>query len=291
MNISTTRPLGPHRTSDPIRLIKRVYPHVWWGVSAAGATAAVRRLRDGHGRVADAGALLAHGAPLAFLGYLYTLQRGSTSERLPALRAATWAGVAPAVLAPPRSVGRAAPAIASAALTEAYVRWYSPFGRPRAERLEVGSRMPDVPFLEDGRELRASELLGRPVAWFFIRGNWCPLCMAQSKAIADRYREIEALGAEVALVAAQDSDHSRELAERLGVRFRYLSDPGLRAGRELGLLHEDGVPAGMPGYEADTIFPTVVVTDARGEVVFCDQTDNYRVRPTPDTVIDALRRA
>jgi peroxiredoxin len=261
-------------------------------VSAAGATAAVRRLpgRE-HGRIAEAGALLAHGAPLAFIGYLYTLQRGSTSARLPALRAATWVGLAPAVLAPPRSLRRALPAVSSAALTEAYVRWYSRFGRHPAEQLEVGSRMPDVQLVEDGRELRTSELLGRPVAWFFIRGNWCPLCMAQSKAIAERYREIEALGAEVALVAAQDADHSRELAERLGVRFRYLTDPGLRAARELGLLHEDGVPAGMPGYEADTIFPTVVVTNAEGEIVFCDQTDNYRVRPTPDTVIDALRRA
>jgi peroxiredoxin len=43
--------------------------------------------------------------------------------------------------------------------------------------------------------------------------DWCPLCMAQSKAIAERYREIEARGAEVALVAGQDADHSRQLAD------------------------------------------------------------------------------
>jgi hypothetical protein len=35
----------------------------------------------------------------------------------------------------------------------------------------------------------------------------------------------------------------------------------------------------------------MVVTNADGMVVFCDQTDNYRVRPTPDTVLEALAEA
>ncbi len=44
----------------------------------------------------------------------------------------------------------------------------------------------------------------------------------------------------------------------------------------------------MIGYEGDTVLPTLVVTDSEGRVVFADQTDNYRVRPTPDTVLAAL---
>jgi hypothetical protein len=47
----------------------------------------------------------------------------------------------------------------------------------------------------------------------------------------------------------------------------------------------------MVGYEDDTVLPTLVVTDAEGRVVFADETDNYRVRPIPDTVIGALRDA
>lgn len=34
-------------------------------------------------------------------------------------------------------------------------------------------------------------------------------------------------------------------------------------------------------YEADTVFPTVIVIDEPGTVVFSDQTDDYRVRPEP----------
>lgn len=47
----------------------------------------------------------------------------------------------------------------------------------------------------------------------------------------------------------------------------------------------------MLGYEGDTVLPTLVVVDAEGRIVFADQTDNYRIRPTPDTVLAALRGA
>ncbi len=59
----------------------------------------------------------------------------------------------------------------------------------------------------------------------------------------------------------------------------------------MGIVNADGTPAGMIGYESDTVLPPVVVTDAEGRIVYADQTDNYRVRPTPDTVLAALHAA
>lgn len=175
----------------------------------------------------------------------------------------------------------------------AYTRWYSRFGRADSPALEVGSTLPgDLPFVEHGRgPITAAELRGRPTAFLFYRGNWCPLCMAQVGEIADQWREIEALGAQVALVSPQDERHTRALAARHDVAFRYLHDDGLVAARRLGILNENGTPAGMVGYEGDTVLPTLIVTDAGGRVVYADQTDNYRLRPTPDTVIAALRDA
>ncbi len=122
----------------------------------------------------------------------------------------------------------------------------------------------------------------------FYRGNWCPLCMAQVGEIAERWREISSLGAQVALVSPQDEGRTRALAARHDVGFRYLRDDGLAAARRLGIVNPDGTPAGMVGYESDTVLPTLVVTDADGRIVYADQTDNYRVRPTPETVLAAL---
>jgi peroxiredoxin len=114
------------------------------------------------------------------------------------------------------------------------------------------------------------------------------LCMAQVGEIADRWREIEALGAQVVLVSPQDEPHTRSLAARHDVAFRYLRDEGLAAARRLGIANPDGTPAGLIGYESDTVLPTLVVTDGEGRVVYANQTDNYRVRPAVDTVLAAL---
>ncbi|MGD1868958.1 MAG: hypothetical protein ACFB0F_05475 [Neomegalonema sp.] len=46
----------------------------------------------------------------------------------------------------------------------------------------------------------------------------------------------------------------------------------------------------MPGYPADTVMATVVALDANGNVIFGDETDNYRVRPHPDTFLHVFER-
>lgn len=95
------------------------------------------------------------------------------------------------------------------------------------------------------------------------------------------------------MVSPQPLDETRALAERFGVTFRYLADPAASAAASLGIRHDGGVPPGVTqlGYEADTVFPTVIVIDESGTVVFSDQTDDYRVRPEPALFIAALDSA
>jgi peroxiredoxin len=165
----------------------------------------------------------------------------------------------------------------------AYARWYSWFDRTPSSTLSVGLTLPDdLPSVEHGRgPIAASELRGRPTVLLFYRGNWCPLCMAQIAEIAERWREIEALGGQVALVSPQDEDHTRKLAARHGVAFRYLRDEKLEAAHRLGIVNADGTPAGLIGYDGDTVLPALVVTDAEGRIVYADQTDDTASDPRP----------
>jgi|GEM_PF-366020 len=231
-----------------------------------------------------------HALPGAYFanGFLRPVARNSPN--LIGLQAATAVGIVAN-----RRFGRRHPFAWALTLTEAfgwlaYTRWYSRFGREPAAALAVGEVLPaDLPFVEHGRgPVTAAELRGTPTVMLFYRGNWCPLCMAQVGEIAERWREVEALGAQVILVSPQDEAHTRSLAARHDVAFRYFRDEGLEVARRLGIANDNGTPAGMLGYEGDTVLPTLVVTDAEGRVVFADQTDNYRVRPTPDTVLAAL---
>lgn len=246
------------------------------------------------GAIGTGGSVAAHGAPLLFLASLYARRRGRTSEQLPLLRGTVAAGAIASLSGREGRLGRLIGAgVAGVLGTELYVRWYSRLGRRESVDLTPGHRLPDdLAFVDlDGGALTAADLRGRPVALFFYRGNWCPLCMAQVREMAQRWRELEALGVDVVLVSPQSDEQTRELAQRFDVRFRYLSDPGMASARRLGLVHESGVPLGIPGYDPDTVFPTVLVLDAAGTILFSDQTDNYRVRPEPDTILAALRGA
>lgn len=273
--------------------LKRAFVAVYATVNTALLLDALRRRRAA-GALGSAGALAAHSAPLLFMVSLYTRRQGRTSERLPWLRGAVaTATVLSLVGAGGRRRRLSGTAGAAVLGTELYVRWYSRLGRAESTDLAAGGRLPDDLVFVDlaGDAVTAGDLRGRPVAMFFYRGNWCPLCMAQVREMADRWRELETLGVDVVLISPQSDDQTRELARRFDVRFRYLTDPDMSGAQRLGLVHERGVPLGMPGYDPDTVFPTVLVLDAEGTIVFSDQTDNYRLRPEPETILAALRGA
>lgn len=276
-------------------MIKRYVGPAHFAVNSVLAAAALRRLaRPGPaGRWSAAAALVAHGSATAILARVFqtrVTRHARMSATLPGYQAAGLAGTL-ALAAQGRDSRTAAARAAVLAVggNALYAHWYSRLDREPAPGLVVGARMPDATFTDqDGRAVTTASLRGAPTVYMFLRGNWCPVCMAQAREIAARYRELEAMGVRVVLVAAQDEDHTRALADDLGVAFTYLGDPGLRASRALGLVHEGGRPPGIPGYDADSIFPTVVVCDADGAIVFCHQTDNYRVRPTPELIFSVL---
>lgn len=174
-----------------------------------------------------------------------------------------------------------------------YIFWYSRFGRLESAQLSVGNKLPHFTLVDSaGEPFDSDSLSGSPAVLLFYRGNWCPLCMAQIREIADRYQELDELGIKVNLISPQPDELSRKLAAKHKVPFRYLIDKDNKIAEMLGIAVKHGVPVGMPGgYAPDTVMPTLVVTNALGTIVYSDQTDNYRVRPEPDTFLAILRRA
>jgi len=243
-----------------------------------------------------AGPLLTVVPFMLFLGRAMLLRNlARTSASFPALNALAVAGVG---LSAFQVIGRNGDqsalllAAVGAATFLVYSVWYSNLGRTASGKLAVGKKLPDLEFLAaDGKPIHVHDFLGAPALIFFYRGNWCPLCMAQVKEVAARYREISKLGARVALISPQPHDNTRELAQRFGVPFDFLTDVGNRAARALDIEMRNGLPIGfgLLGYENDTVFPTVMVLDAQGVIRWVDQTDNYRVRPEPETFLPVLR--
>lgn len=218
-----------------------------------------------------------------------------TSAKFPGMNAVAILGVAASAFVA-FGQGGDPTAVALAALGAvtflAYSVWYSALGRTASAKLAVGKALPNVEFRDaEGKAVEVKDFRGRPALLFFYRGNWCPLCMAQVKEVAARYREIADLGARVVLVSPQPHDNTRALAARFDVPFDFLTDEKNRAARALDIEMRNGLPMGfgLLGYDSDTVFPTVIVLDAQGIIRWVDQTDNYRVRPEPDTFFPLLR--
>ena len=259
---------------------------------------AVYKLISDSSSLAWWGAAIASGAVSCLFCLYYGGQLRRTTRHIPVLLvAATFGTVLAGIGFAYDRQGQAAslPLLATLVLsmagTLAYLYWYSILERPAAYALRVGEMLPNLQVEDEtGQTVGIESLFGTPLLLVFYRGNWCPLCMAQIRELADQCREFQQRGVTVALVSPQPQNKSATLAKRLGVPFRFLVDQGGQAARKLGIGHIAGLPLGLQifGYNTDTVFPTVIVTDKNGKIVFLDQTENYRMRPRLETLLDAL---
>ena len=274
--------------------LKRWFITPWITLAFVGLIHSLAMLATQGLELAWLGAALGAGAVCGTFLWFVVAGMARTSPDLPTM---TWGAAAGMILALAGVIGGGDPlALFYAGVVYffgslAYVYWYSRFGRGTSRRLKVGDKLPDFELEDlDGSRIHSGELTRQPTVWLFFRGNWCPLCMAQIKEIAAQYRELEQRGVQVALVSPQSQAQTRSLAAKFDVSLKHLRDPDLNAAKALDIVHEDALPLGMEamGYERDAVLPTVIVTEADGRVLFADQTDNYRVRPEPETFLRIL---
>ena len=173
----------------------------------------------------------------------------------------------------------------------AYIKWYSVFEKRETNILKVGLMLPNFVLKDiNQNKVSSSSFLGNPSIYLFYRGNWCPLCMAQIKEIASQYKELEQRGVSMNFISPQPHKFSKSLADKYNLGFNFLTDVNNQVAKQLGIFSENGIPAGfqMMGYDSDTVLPTVIITNVYGKIVFADLTDNYRVRPEPETFLRVL---
>ncbi len=274
--------------------LKALYVSIYMTSLMAAMAFAVWQLTTASDAMAWWGVLLAAAVPAAFFMRLFLASVARTDASLWWIPGAGVAGTAWALAFD----GLGLPALVAASigivLGLLYTHWYSRFGARDISTLASGQSLPDFPLVDvDGRPVSSRDLTGTPALWLFYRGNWCPLCMAQIREVAAQYRTLASRGVAVHLVSPQSQAHTQALAQRFEVPMRFLMDRDNRAADRLGILAKGGLPMGMQvlGYDADVPMPTVLITAAGGRIVYCDLTDNYRIRPEPADFLAALDRA
>jgi len=103
--------------------------------------------------------------------------------------------------------------------------------------LKIGDLAPDfVAQASDGRELRLSELRGRPVVLYFYPKAFTAGCTVETIGFRDSYEDLKKLGAEVVGVSTDAHDTQCRFAGKHGVSFPLVGDPDKSISKSYGVL-------------------------------------------------------
>ena len=173
------------------------------------------------------------------------------------------------------------------------------------DAIKIGQKAPSFKLPNpEGNSISLAALLNKgPVVITFYRGNWCPYCNLQLRALQARLDEIHALGATLVAISPQMPDGSMTKDEISAMDFIVLSDQEAKVASQYGVAWE--VPAFLEehmrvGRKLDlekinngnsNILPipaTFIV--GRDEVVIWNYVNvDYRTRSEPEDIIKALQ--
>jgi peroxiredoxin len=178
--------------------------------------------------------------------------------------------------------------------------------RLAANILPVGSSVPEFHHRDqNGKSISSSDLLARGrLVLCFIRGRWCPFCVAQMEAMNLIVPEIEQAGATLAAVSPQTVQQSFFMHDQHKLRFPLLSDAGNQVARQFHLTYrvpEDqkaiyqrafvNLPfvngRGEDSWELP--IPATYIIDGGGTVLYASANEDYTERPEPKDIIRCLQ--
>ncbi|MBC5838814.1 peroxiredoxin-like family protein [Flavobacterium muglaense] len=174
-----------------------------------------------------------------------------------------------------------------------------------ADAIKVGQKAPqfELPNAQ-GKLISLESLLDKgPLVVTFYRGDWCPYCNLQLRALQARLSEIHALGATLVAISPQVPDGSLTKNEINEMDFIVLSDQDAKVASQYGVAWE--VPEFLVAHmrvdrnlDLDKInngngsilpIPATFIIGSDGQVAWNYVNVDYRTRSEPDDIIAALQ--
>jgi peroxiredoxin len=172
-----------------------------------------------------------------------------------------------------------------------------------ANILPVGSKAPEFQLQDhDGKSVSSSDLLAKGrLVLCFIRGRWCPFCVAQMEAMNLVLPEIEQAGATLAALSPQTVQQSFFMRDQHNLRFPLLSDAANNVARRFGLTYRisdeqravfQRAFVNLPFVNGDNSWelpiPATYIIDRDGSVLFASANEDYTERPEPADIVRLL---
>jgi len=142
-----------------------------------------------------------------------------------------------------------------------------------------------------------------PAVIVFYRGGWCPYCNLALRTYQEELLpRLDEFNARLVAISPQSPDESLSTAEKAGLEFTVLSDPGARVAQRIGIAFQqaDDVIAAQAALGLDLAAvnaegatrlprPTVLVVDRDRIVRFVDVQPDYTARTEVADIIAALQ--
>lgn len=169
--------------------------------------------------------------------------------------------------------------------------------------LPVGVQAPDFALPDAaGRMQKSRDLLALgPLIVTFFRGRWCPYCMTELETWRDLYGQIRTAGAFLVAISPQTQRQSDFMAQQHGLPFPLLHDTGSALAARFGLVytvpeyHQSylrSILVNLPFLNGEASWtlpiPATFLLDSSGTVRFAEAHADFRVRPEPSAILDAL---
>jgi peroxiredoxin len=141
-----------------------------------------------------------------------------------------------------------------------------------------------------------------PAVIVFYRGGWCPYCNVALRTYQQELLpQLSAFGAHLVAISPQSPDQSLSTAEKAGLEFTVLSDPGSRLAQRIGIAFQQaeevlaaqrtlGLDLAQVNAEGSTHLPrpAVLIVDQDRIVRFVDVPPDYTARTEVADIVAAL---
>ena len=169
--------------------------------------------------------------------------------------------------------------------------------------LPVGVTAPEFALHDSsGRLVRSRDLLAvGPLVLDFFRGRWCSYCVTELEAWRDLYGQIRERGGLLVAISPETQRQSDFAVQQHGIPFPLLHDPGSKLAEQFGLVYTvpeyhqrylRSILINLPFLNGEPSWrlpiPATYAISPAGKIVFAEAHADFRVRPEPGEVLDAL---
>lgn len=161
-----------------------------------------------------------------------------------------------------------------------------------------------------GKPVNSADLLALgPLVIKFFRGRWCPYCTTELEAWRDLYQETRGLGAIFVAISPQIRRQNDFMLQEHNLPFPILTDPGAAVAESFGIAYNvpaaqrdyfKGILVNIPFVNSGATYkdatepswnlplPAIFVVRPDGRIAYSEGHADFRVRPEPAEVLNAI---